>query len=100
MSSLATLSILWLLLFVLSWHRTWAGVGAAVLLAGFTFVAGPWMAFFGVMWMGVHDSPLWLICTAVGVLVSLAPVACKVWLAVKWLRARVGKLRPRADAIE
>ena len=100
MSSLATLSILWLLLFVLSWHRTWAGVGAAVLLAGFTFLAGAWMAFFGVMWLGANESPLWLICTAIGVLVSLAPIVWKLWLAVKWLRTRFAELRPTADRIE
>ena len=93
MSNVVTLSLLWLLLFVLSWQRTWVGAGAAILLAGFTFVAGSWMAFFGLVWLGTNDSVMWLVWTAVGVLVSLAPIVWKVWLVLKWLWARVDKRR-------
>lgn len=100
MSSEVTLLVLWLLLFVLSWHRTLVGLGAAILLAAFTFMAGTWMTFFGLMWLGANDSAMWLVCTALGVLVSLAPVAWKLWLGLKWLRIRAAKLGSAADGVE
>ena len=100
MSSEVTLLVLWLVLFVLSWLRTWVGLGATILLAGFTFVAGSWMAFFGLVWLGANDSVMWLVCTALGVLVSLAPVVWKLWLGLKWLRMRAAKLGSTADGVE
>ena len=68
------------------------GFGSAILRAAYMVLTGLCLAFFGLMSLGATGSSLWLVSTAVGVLVSWALLAWRIWLGLRWHRARAAKL--------
>ena len=67
------------------------------LLAAYMVLAGPRLAFFGLMSLGATGFSWWLVSTEVGVLVCWDPLAWRIWLGLPWLRARVAKLGSAGD---